>query len=69
MDKIEEFRANAAAALDLAERADSVEERLRLLQVAHRWFELARAKWSPPDWLDDPDSLPISAKNGRNILT
>jgi hypothetical protein len=68
MDKIEEFRANAAAALDLAERADAVEEKLRLLEVAQRWFELAMAHWASPEWLDDPDSLPLSANDGRNVL-
>jgi hypothetical protein len=69
MDKIEEFRANAAAALDLAERADDVEEKLRRLEVAQRWFELAMAHWSSPEWLDDPNSLPLSANDGRNVLT
>jgi hypothetical protein len=69
MDKIEEFRANAAADLDLAERADAVEEELRLVEVAQRWFELATARWASPEWLDDPNRIPLDDNNARNILT
>ena len=69
MDKIEEFRANAAAALDLAERADAVEEKLRLLEVAQRWFELAMGHWASPEWLDDPNRSPLDDNNARDILT
>jgi hypothetical protein len=66
MDKIEEYQAKAAAALDLAQRADAVEEKLRLLEAAQRWLTLAISPWASA-WADEPDRFLTDPYNGRHM--
>ena len=47
MDKAEEYQDHAAEALSIAERSDSLEEKLALLDIAQRWLDLASTVWTP----------------------
>jgi hypothetical protein len=62
MDKSEEYTDYAAEALSVAERSESPDEKLALLEIAQRWLDLAGTVWTPHRvrnralWRDKPFS-------------
>jgi len=57
MRSVDEYRRSAASMLDLAQRADSVADKNRLLVMAEAWLDLAvrAAKLTRTRWRDAPD--------------
>jgi hypothetical protein len=53
MRSVEEYRRSAASMLDLAQRADSVADKNRLLVMAEAWLDLA-ARAAKPTAADHP---------------
>jgi len=60
MRSVDEYRRSAASMLDLAQRADSVADKNRLLVMAEAWLELA-ARVAKPTAADHP---PVKATFG-----
>jgi len=53
MRSVDEYRRSAASMLDLAQRADSVADKNRLLVMAEAWLDLA-ARAAKPTAADHP---------------
>jgi hypothetical protein len=60
MRSVDEYRRSAASMLDLAQRADSVADKSRLLVMAEAWLDLA-ARAAKPTAADHP---PVRATLG-----
>src|SRR5689334_9517530 len=65
MRSVEEYRRSAASMLDLAQRADSVADKNRLLVMAEAWLDLA-ARAAKPTAAGHP---PVRAERRSGALT
>jgi hypothetical protein len=65
MSKADEYRRSAASLLDLAQRADGLTDKNRLLRMAEAWLDLAHRATKITEACETRDHSLIGATLGR----